>query len=307
MTVGLLHDPLVPLDLGGWFNRVFGVMARDWRRGATLAAIPAGVYVLGLVAMIAAMPTEAMAQQRIAAATQVAEDAGRPVDEWTVILPLFGLLVAVIVAFVVVLFLSVSLYLAGAFHFAIRAANGQPSTIARAVEFARPRILPLIGWYVLSNVIMIVTGGIAMLPGLLSGVGALTAIGVLLWLPVLFAVMVVFGAVLMGVVVMERGGPRRAVGLLKPRFWPTSGRLVIASLLYMAWGGLMNIALVPFTSSLETASVNFLVVLAAIVQGALLLPMLMFVAAVGLVTYAELRHREDRSINTGTLAAQLAH
>lgn len=305
-VAGMLNDPLVPLDLGGWFKRVFGVMARNHRTSLGLVAVPAGVYLVGLIAIIAAMPTEASLDRRIASATRVAEAAGEEVDRAGVMWSTFGPLLAVILIFTVVFFLVVAMYLAGSFHLAARAADGQPSTVIQAVQFARPRMLPLIGWYALTNLVVVCTCLVVMLPGLLAGDGRLVAIGVICWLPVAFVVMVVFGAVLLGVVVVERGGPSRAFALLRPRFWPTLGRLMLASLLYMVWGGLMNTAMVPFNSALEAATVGVSLVVGAVVQSVLLVPALMFVAAVGVVTYAELRHREDRSVGTGALAAQLA-
>jgi hypothetical protein len=299
-----LTDPLVPLDLGGWLNRVFGVMVRDWRRNAAFGAIPAGVYAVGTVAMIATVPNEATMKQRIASA---AEKAGGEIDRSAVLWQAFAPFAAVTLVFAVVAYLVIALYLPGVFYLAIRSANGQPRSVAQALAFARPRMLPLVGWYLLINLVAAVTLGIALLPGLLSGVGVLIAVGVAVILPVLFVFTVVFGGTMLGVVVLERDGPARAFALLRRRFWSTTGRMVVASVLYMCWGVLMNIAMLPFDAGMESGSLGFSSVLGALIQSVLVVPALMFVAAVGLVTYAELRHREDRSVNTGTLAAQLTH
>jgi sterol desaturase/sphingolipid hydroxylase (fatty acid hydroxylase superfamily) len=304
-----LNDPLVPmpLGLGSWFNAVFGVMARDYRRGVAFASIPAGVLAVGAVAFVAATPSDATIDRRTAEANRLAQATGVERDAWSELWQFFGPMLVVVVVGTVALMLAFAFYLAGALHLAAQAADGRPSTAARAVAFARPRVLPLVGWYLLTNLVVIITIGLAALPGALAGIEILAAAGAFLWLPVVCTLMATFGAVMLGVVVVERRGPRRAIGLLRNRFWPTVGRLVIALLLYLSWGGVMNAAAFPFMKAMEAGSLGVVLVLGTVIQCALLVPVFMFFSAVGLVTYAELRHREDPSITTAALAAELTH
>lgn len=303
-VTGVLNDPLVPLDFGGWFNRVFGVIRRDFRRSAALAAVPAAVYAVGVLAMVAVVPSPERTRWRL---ERAAEASGGDLGPATMFRLVFGDVLPVALVFVAVLLVVGAFYVGVAFHLAVREANGQPSTVAQALTFARPRVLPLIGWALLAELVMTAVLAVAMLPGALAGIGWLVAVGALVGVLAMLVVLVVFAAAMVGVVVLERGGVRRAVELVRGRFWPTCGRLAVAGLLYMAWGGLMNLATLPLaaTSGVD-GSITFGVVIGVILQAALLVPAMMFVVAVCLVSYAELRHREDRVTNTATLAAQLA-
>jgi hypothetical protein len=167
-------------------------------------------------------------------------------------------------------------------------------------------VLPLIGWSLLAGVVMAVVIAGAVAPGAVSGIDWLAALGGLVGVALMLAVSVVLVASMVGVVVVERGGVKRGVGLIRGSFWASVGRLVVAGLIYMAYGALMSLATLPFAGmSGDDGSVTAGVVFGAIAQGVLLVPAMVFVVAVCLVSYAELRYREDRATSTGSLAAQL--
>lgn len=300
----MLNDPLVPLDFGGWFRRVFSVFGHNFRRLGSLALIPAVLYAVGLIAMVAVVPGAEQIQQRLEDADRAA---GGNLSSMAATWVIFGRLVPVALAVTIVMLVVGAFFIATSFYLVTREANGQPTTSAQALGFARPRVLPLIGWSVLAGVVMAVVLGVALVPGVLSGVGWLAGVGGVIGAALMLAVSVVFTASVVGVVVVERGGVKRAGGLIRGWFWASCGRLVVAGLIYIVYGALMKLATFPLDGlSGQDGSVTAGVVFGALVQGILLIPAMVFIVAVCLVSYAELRYREDRATSTGTLAAQLA-
>lgn len=301
MSAGLLNDPLVPLDFGGYFRRVFTVIGRDWRRLATVAAVPGTVYLLGSLAIAAAMPNpEEM--QRIAqgVALEAGGEPGTPAVLWAV----FGPVLPVALVYLVAMAFALAFFVAAVYFLAIRRANGQPAAIAQALAFARPRVLPLIGWTVLLYLVCTVLMAGAALPVVLSWSGWVAGLGLLVGIPLALLLFAVFVAAMVGTVVVERAGPGRAIDLVRGRLWPTCGRMVVAGLIGTAWNVLTSVILLPLESG-DDMSLTVGSAFAALIGAVLLVPSLLFGVSVSMVSFAELRHRQDRTVTTSTLAAAL--
>jgi hypothetical protein len=165
---------------------------------------------------------------------------------------------------------------AASVYVVIRDAVGRPSTVGEALSFAGSRALPLIGWGILA-VIMVVTGTI------------------LLLLPGVYLI-VVFAASFVGVVVVERAGIGRTFALVNPRLLPTAGRvavILLVSFVLSAFVGLLTRGFGPGS------------VLGAVLSAVLSIPVGILGAGFTVVTYAELRNRENPGVGTQHLAAQL--
>jgi len=145
------------------------------------------------------------------------------------------------------------------------------------LSFAAGRALPLLGWGLLAA--LMVAAGF-----------------VLLFLPGLY-LLVVFGAALAGVVVIERQGIGRTFALVNRRFWPTAGRLLLALLAAVVYDGIAGFV----AGALSTPGTVVHMLLTAV----LTLPVTLASVGVAVVTYAELRHHENPSVTSGTLAAEM--
>lgn len=136
--------------------------------------------------------------------------------------------------------------------------------------------------------------------GRLLAAGLLVAAGsALLVLPGLYLV-VVFGAALAGVVTIERAGLRRCRELVGPRFRAAAARVLPAASALLGYGFaghsvLPGMAAVFGGGPLATG----------VLRVALLVPAGMVAVAVMVVTYAELRWREDPSVTSTRLVDNL--
>lgn len=114
-------------------------------------------------------------------------------------------------------------------------------------------------------------------------------------------------ATLSGVVFIERAGLRRCLRLVKGRFWATLGRMVAAGAIYVGYGIaaklVVTLSLAPFGGAPSAAGLGSVAV--HMVSAALSIPPTVYLLAVTLGSYAELRHHEDRSTSTQSLAAAL--
>jgi hypothetical protein len=160
----------------------------------------------------------------------------------------------------------------------------------------------LVGWGLLAGLIILVAVAVPLIPGFTLRVGALAGLGAVLGIALGVAGVAVFAS-LFGVVLLERGGPRRCLTLLSGRFWATLGRVTVAGLLYAGYGLLVGLLTAWLSRALGMGGIGSVV--GSIVEAALLIPVWVYVTAVSLVTYAELRHRENRATSTRTLAAEL--
>jgi len=184
-----------------------------------------------------------------------------------------GLLGGLVVGFLV-LIVAATFAVGASVFVVVRNANGESATIGEALQFAAGRALPLIGW--------------SLLTGLLIGLGA-----VLLVLPGIYLAVVLLST-LYGVVLIERGGIGRCFTLVHNRFGPTLGRMLLVFLAGLVFFGLVS----AITSGLGSVA-------AQLVQAMLSVVVSVVGVAVYVVTYAELRFREHPSVLTPTLAAEL--
>jgi hypothetical protein len=277
---------------------VFGVIRRSFRQLTLLALVPAVLLAVYNVALSAAMPNQAELGQLLKERELTPSGAG---DQFAILGLMFGRAIPVVLVFVVLAtVVNAFVYMASLF-IAVRDADGQPSTAAEGLRFARSVALPAIGWGVLAWVVVTIGYFLFFIPGLYLNV-------------------VLFSS-LAGVVAIERAGISRCFQLIKDRFWATFGRLAIAALIMIAYfvalmvvlllvGGLLGLAFTALggaggTPSPGGPSFGFVAVV-AVVQAALLVPLSLFTVAVATVTYAELRFRENPSTSTATLARELA-
>jgi hypothetical protein len=261
-------DPLVPADFGGWFERVIGVVKRSFAQLALLQVITALVSAVIGIVMAGLVPDLDGYAQGL--------ETGTPPDPAAItaaIGPIFGLsFIGGVISLVVAAFV-----LGASVFVAIRDAAGQPATAQEGLRFAAGRALPLIGWWLLAYLLVLVGTILLVLPGIYLAV-------------VLFSSLV-------GVVVVERNGIGRCFQLIKERFWPTFGRLLVAVLI----GGVY----VLVVSFISTAIGGPASAVHAVLQAILMIPLGVAGAGVVVVTYAELRSHENPAVSTAGLAAEM--
>jgi hypothetical protein len=153
---------------------------------------------------------------------------------------------------------------------------GQSPTASGSLRFGLRRLLPLLAMTIVYTI------------GQLLGFVALIVTGI--WLYGMWSVRV-------PALVIERTGPfrslRRSYQLVKGRWWPVAGVLIVSTLMVLVTGGLIGAALGAIALSSGNPSVLLAVtitVLAAIVSGVLVQP---FSAAVVTVLYYDLRIRKE--------------
>lgn len=254
-------DPLVPADLSGWFERIVGVFKRSF---VPLLQIQIAVAAVGIL-------------YGLLVGNDLAELAGRAqlapesVDPAAVLALLGSSLLGALVLIVVSSFAA-----AASVFLAVRDANGEPSSLGDALRFAVGRALPLIGWQLLAGLMLVVGTLLLVLPGVY--------------------IAIVISASLVGVVVVERAGLSRCFTLVNARFLPTTGRVLLAVLIGIAFTFLVSF----IASAFGPASV-----LGTIIQSVLTIPLAIAGVGFTVVTYAELRYREHPGVLTPTLAAEL--
>ncbi|MGQ0575660.1 MAG: hypothetical protein ACT4RN_15875 [Pseudonocardia sp.] len=196
------NDPLVPADLGGWFQRIIATVQRSL---VPLLILHGAVAVVSILTTLLFGPGMSNLTPDDFASGQFGAEVGG--------LALVGALIAGLVSLVAAI---------AAVHVVVTQAGGGPGDVGRALAFAPSRLLPLIGWGILA--------------GLMIAIGL-----VLIILPGVYLIFV-FAATLTGVVVVERGGIGRCFALFNNRFGPTLGRmalLFVAVLVYFLVVGLI--------------------------------------------------------------------
>jgi hypothetical protein len=153
---------------------------------------------------------------------------------------------------------------------------GEYPTAGGSLRFGLRRLLPLLALTVVYTI------------GQLLGFVALIITGV--WLYAMWSVRV-------PACVIEGAGPFRSLsrsyGLVKERWWPVSGVLIVSYLMLFVIGGLVSAGLIAAAISDSNPSVQFAVtisVLSGIISGVLVQP---FSAAVVTVLYYDLRIRKE--------------
>jgi hypothetical protein len=273
-------DPLVPADLGGWFDTCFRLFKRSFWRLSLVALIIGGVLLVVFGACLGA--TLLLVRTETTAGVPASGAAAIPV-----------VAIALLIAFVVVAAgQSASIYLA------VMDAAGRHATIGEALRFGAGTALPLFGWYVLATIALVIGFVLLIVPGVYLAV--------------------VLSASLACAVVIERTGVARCFELIRGRFWVTFGRLALGWLITQAYQLVAEIVI--FTPFAAVASLIFtansagpgivkaiIVYLFAVVGLAVLvLPGVVANTAITVVTYAELRGRENPSTTTQRFADELA-
>lgn len=177
---------------------------------------------------------------------------------------------------------TVTQWVAGAFVLAacVKALSdaylGEMPTASGSLRFGLRRLLPLLGLEIVYFI------------GQVLGFIALIVTGI--WLYAMWSVRV-------PACVIERTGPFRSLsrsyGLVKGRWWPVAGVLIVSYLMVLVIGGLISAGLIAAAISNSHPSVQFAVtisVLSGIISGVLLQP---FSAAVVTVLYYDLRIRKE--------------
>lgn len=300
-----IRDPIVPLDLGFWFRRVYELVRRSFTGLAALASVPMLLTALYWITLDAVRPGPADTRQRLLAAG--ATSSGSPVDPWTELridaLPVLPTMVI----FAVLVTVAIAFAYGGSYHLALRTANGQPTEVLSGLRAAAPRVLPFIGWGALCSLLSTIATAALLLPGMVTGSPWLKMVGPLLAAALLLTVGVTLLPTIFGVVFVEGAGIRRCIRLVRGRFLAALSRMVVTGLLYLGYvlctEAVLRLALLPFggTQALSRPGTTIL----HLVDAALGVPAMAFLVAATLVTYAELRFREDPSTTTRTLVAGL--
>lgn len=295
-----LNDPLVPVDFGGWFRRVFEVFRHSFGQLAQLAVLPALLVAGYLIAIDAARPALGDIQRELAESGVGPGMSPSPMVAFEVI---FGRLLPIMLVFLVLMVVVGAFYQGAAFYLAIRRADGGPGGIGEALRFAAPRVAPFIGWSLLAGIVSSLLFAVPVLPGVITQSAPLISLGVLVGLVLgAWFTVVVFGS-LFGVVLLERAGLGRCFRLIKGRFWVTFGRLLVAGLIYLVYSFVLGLVTGVLTVLLGAGAGP---VVSALVEAVLMVPGLVYLVAVVIVTYAGLRHQENSTTSTRTLAAELA-
>lgn len=242
------RDPLVATNFGGWAKRIVAAIGRSWR---PLLLVQGGAaLVAALFAVVLGM--------------------GGPGS--------FAVVVAVVAVGLVINLAATAFAQGASVYVVIRDAAGRPATVGEIAQFVGPRVPALIGWTLLS--------------WLLIGIGA-----VLLFLPGLYLGVVLFAA-LYGVVVAEREGIGRCFELVHQRFWRTAGRMLLLGVFALAYTLVMIMVLALVPGGPETVVFSF-------VSQLLMVPLMMVLAAAAVVTYTELRGHEHHGLRAAQLADEL--
>ena len=263
-------DPLVPGDFSNWFQKIIGVVQRSWRQLGIIQlviAVVTAIYSAVLYSVIA--PLMAYSAE-LSTGQEVPPPAGLESTMGSFFLVVLGGMVLLGV-------FSALLYPASMF-LVIRDAAGRPASLADAVRFGGGRMPAALGWGILAVVMIVVGTLVFFLPGLYLSI--------------------VIGPTLLGVIVVERGNIGRCFTLVHPRFWPTTGRLVILWLIYAFYYFVVQAA--------ATAIGGPLTVTTGILQALLAVPINVFVVGALVVTYAELRFREHPGVTTQALDAEMS-
>ncbi|WP_028936830.1 hypothetical protein [Pseudonocardia spinosispora] len=283
-----VHDPLMPSDFSGWFQRSIAIVRQHFTQLAIVQFLPVianAVYLvmLGNLAVDQFTGAMAVAQANAAAARSGAFDpaAVQPgADQLATLSPGFLVTYAAIFLFGVAA-------AAVSYCVIIRNASGRRTSAVDALPVAMKRYPPLLGWTLLGVV--------------------LTYLGMILLIAPGVYLLVALLVPLAGVVVVERAGIGRCFVLTRGRFWATAGRVAIMML--VVWGYGVVVALIAGLIGVGlgmTVGVTVAVTAGAIIASLLSLPAFVYIAATMVVTYAELRAHDTPGVTTSTLAAELA-
>lgn len=289
-------DPLVAKGFPGWCSRVVRVCRSDFGPLAKLAAVPAALTAgyLTAINLVRLGPDEIRA--RVAAASAAA---GGQISTDAAVGIVLGRMLPVMAVFGLLILLAMPLVQGAGLFTVVRRANGQFAPLHAAVRFALPRMARLVGWMFVAGFLIAAVAVVPLLAGYLAQSRPLFTAGKVLGTAL---VLVLGGSVysaLLGVVLVEGKGLGRCRELLRGRLLATGARMLVAGAIYWAY---------QQVSEWLVAGVAALVgpgLVASLVAGVVTIPALVLQIAVAVVTYAELRGREDGTVGTGGLAAGL--
>jgi hypothetical protein len=152
----------------------------------------------------------------------------------------------------------------------------------------------------LGGLLLTLVIAVPVLPGIFTHIRPLVAVGALVALAL--GVLVGVDRVLVAVrCCADRAGRDRAVPRAdQGRFAATTGRMLVAAVLYVGYSIVTGLIVSAVASVIGAGLIT------SVLQAVVMIPALVFQIAVNLVTYAELRNRENRSVSTRTLAAELS-
>jgi len=273
-------DPLIPSDLGGWFDRWLRVCRRSsWR--LTQLALLAGTALLLLGGVLAGVLVALSAETRLAATPGDSELA-------------HGVLIGVPVTLIALAMVAVVIITQSAMiTIAVTDAADRRLKLWEAVRLASRRVILMTLWWLAASLAVLVGILLLVVPGIYLAV--------------------VFDATLTCVIVIERAGARRCFDLIKDRFWATLGRLLLGWLVLQAYQYVASLVFslpMGLLAALQGGAPSLALEIAA--GAALLLTGTVFMlvylvasTAMIVVTYAELRGRENRFCTTARLAEEV--
>jgi hypothetical protein len=274
-------DPLISADYGGWIRRNVALVKAYWRPLALLQLI--GV-VAGLVLSVPAQIIAALGKRELGTVSATA-DGSSVLPAFGKALPAVGVGVA---GSLLASLVTVLVTLAG-IRLLVVGVTGGRTDIGDALKGALGRLLPLVGWGLVSGLIMLVGLCVCLLPGIYAG-------AVFLVLP--------------AVVLFERGDVigrcfrlfHADLGATLARVATIAGLVIAVVLVSGVFGVIVNAVTNASTAgsgalvgSTAISAVFDIVVGAAI--GVVLIPLI-------LTTYADERARVE-PLHTGILAAEL--
>lgn len=159
----------------------------------------------------------------------------------------------------------------------VRQADGRDIDAVGAARFALKRALPLLGWSFVAGVLIVVGFICLVIPGVYLALVILPTLG--------------------GVVIIQRGGITDCFALIRGRFWATTGRVLLYGLLALAYSSAVTTVL---RAVADPGSALFIAL-----DIVLTIPLAMTSVGFTVATYAELRHRRDRS-DTAVLAGEVS-
>ena len=293
----MLLDPLVPKNFAGWFERVIKLFRGEFGPLALLAAVPAVLTAAYLVALNAVRQSPEEVQQRLTAVAAASPThAVGASDAFGVV---FGRMLPIIVVFMVLMLVAGALYEGAGVFTVLRRASGQQSSTGAALRFALPRLPAFVGWNLLGGLLLTAAIALPILPGVLAHVLPLVIAGAVIAIGLAVLVGVAVFSSLFGVVLIERAGIPRCRELVRGRFAATTARMLVIGVIYIGYSVLTSL-LVAGVAALVGAGL-----ISSVVQALVTIPALVFQVSASLVTYAELRNHENRSVSTTTLAAEL--
>lgn len=258
-------DPLVPHDFSSWVEKLVDAVGRSWAPIITiqLALVAPGIVLEALFQHSSGLDLGLRGGGFARSDDQHVHHVGRSAVYGG------GYLLYVIVAGAIVAAASTWLL--------VRQADRAPAPVAVAVRFGLRRAAPLVGWGILAGGLVGVGFLLLLVPGIYLGV--------------------VFFSTLTGVVVIEGAGIRRCFQLARGRFWMLFARVAITVLAALAYSELvMLIIKIAFRGN---GPVWAVILVSTLLQAPFIAVQMAFLV----ITYAELRGREDGMTTAGLRAA----